>query len=94
MRPLAGPARCSLQVQVAFVGSGQSREEVDGTARRRFGDRVVAGTATELVDYFGSLAERDVERVYAWFTDFAPAETLAEFGAGVIEPLRASSLAG
>ncbi len=53
MRPLAGPARCSLQVQVAFVGPGQSREEIEATARRRFGDRVVAGTAAELVDYFG-----------------------------------------
>jgi alkanesulfonate monooxygenase SsuD/methylene tetrahydromethanopterin reductase-like flavin-dependent oxidoreductase (luciferase family) len=88
MRPLAGPARCSLQVQVAFVGSGQNREEIERTARRRFGDRVVAGTAGELVDYFGSLAERDVERVYAWFTDFATPETLGEFGARVIETLR------
>ncbi len=90
MRPLAGRARCSLQVQVALVGPDQNREDVEETARRRFGARVVTGTAPELVDYFGSLAERDVERVYVWFTDFAPAETLSEFGRGVIEPLRGS----
>lgn len=92
MRALAGPARCSLQVQVAFVGSGreQARAEIEQTARRRFGERVVTGTAPELVEYFGQLRERDVERVYAWFTDFATLETLDEFGACVIGPLRAS----
>jgi len=90
MRPLAGPARCSLQAQVAFVGPGQNRTEVEETARRRFGDRVVAGTAPELLDYFGGLAARDVERVYAWFTDFAQADTLAAFGEQVIAPLRGS----
>jgi alkanesulfonate monooxygenase SsuD/methylene tetrahydromethanopterin reductase-like flavin-dependent oxidoreductase (luciferase family) len=87
MRPLAGTARCSLQVQVALVSPGQDRAEIETVARRRFGPRVVAGTAPELVEYFGSLAARDIERVYVWFTDFAPTETLAAFGAGVISPL-------
>ena len=84
MRPLAGRARCSLQVQVAFVPSEAQREEIAATARRRFGDIPVVGTAPELVDYFGSLAERGVERVYVWFCDFAPPETLAAFGEWVI----------
>jgi alkanesulfonate monooxygenase SsuD/methylene tetrahydromethanopterin reductase-like flavin-dependent oxidoreductase (luciferase family) len=88
MRTRAGSARCSLQVQVAFVGAGRDRAEVEATAHRRFGRRVVSGTADELVDYFGALADRDVERIYAWFTDFAQPETLAEFGADVIGPLR------
>lgn len=89
MRPLAGPARCSLQAQVAFVRDGDVRDEVEGTARRRFGERIVAGTAAELVDSFGSLAERDVERVYVWLTDFAPPESVSEFGETVIAALRA-----
>ena len=88
MRPAAGDARCSLQLQVAFVGSGASRQEVDDLARRRFWGSHVLGAPGELVDYFGQLAERGVERMYAWFTDFAPEETLAAFGETVIGPLR------
>ena len=88
MRPLAGDARCSLQAQVAFVGAGASRQEVDDLARRRFWGNHVLGTPSELVDYFGRLAERGVERVYAWFTDFAPEDTLVAFGESVIGPLR------
>jgi alkanesulfonate monooxygenase SsuD/methylene tetrahydromethanopterin reductase-like flavin-dependent oxidoreductase (luciferase family) len=87
MRPRAGHARCSLQLQVAFVGAGASRQEVDDLARRRFWGNHVLGAPDELVDYFGRLAERGVERVYAWFTDFAPEETLAAFGETVIGPL-------
>jgi alkanesulfonate monooxygenase SsuD/methylene tetrahydromethanopterin reductase-like flavin-dependent oxidoreductase (luciferase family) len=87
MRALAGTARCSLQVQVAFVGPGADRDEVDALARRRFWGGHVLGNASELVDSFGALAERGVERVYAWFTDFAPEETVAAFGETVIAPL-------
>ena len=88
MRERAGSARSSLQVQVAYVGAGADRNEVDETARRRFWGGHVLGDANELVDYFGTLAERGVERAYVWFTNFAPDETLREFGQGVIEPLR------
>jgi alkanesulfonate monooxygenase SsuD/methylene tetrahydromethanopterin reductase-like flavin-dependent oxidoreductase (luciferase family) len=84
MRPFAGRARCSLQVQVALVPPSSAREEIEATARRRFGPAPVVGTAPELVEYFGSLAARGVERVYVWFCDFAPPETLAAFGAAVI----------
>ena len=90
MRPSAGSARCSLQAQVAFVGHGADRDEVERLARRRFWGSHVLGTPSELVDYFGSLAERGVERVYVWFTDFAPPDTLAAFADGVIRPLAAS----
>jgi alkanesulfonate monooxygenase SsuD/methylene tetrahydromethanopterin reductase-like flavin-dependent oxidoreductase (luciferase family) len=88
MRERAGSARSSLQVQVAFVGAGANRNEVDETARRRFWGGHVLGDANELVDYFGTLTQRGVERAYVWFTNFAPDETLREFGQGVIEPLR------
>jgi len=84
MRPLSGNAKCSLQVQLAFVRPGNLREEVAQTARRRFGEAPVVGTAPELVDYFGALVERGVARVYAWFCDFAPPDTLLEFGEDVI----------
>ncbi len=84
MRSRAGRARCSVQIQVAFVPSEAQREGIAATARRRFGDIPVVGTAPELVEYFGSLAERGVERVYVWFCDFAPPETLAAFGERVI----------
>ena len=88
MRPLAGRARPSLQVQVAFVGPGVDRRVVEDTANRRFGwGRFVLGDAAELAERFGALRARGVERVYVWFTDFAPAETLASFGETVIAPL-------
>jgi alkanesulfonate monooxygenase SsuD/methylene tetrahydromethanopterin reductase-like flavin-dependent oxidoreductase (luciferase family) len=89
MRPLAGRARASLQVQVAFVGPGREaeREDIDSAARRRFWGGHVLGNASELVDYFETLAGRGVERVYVWFTDFAPAETLDAFGQTVIREL-------
>ena len=87
MRPLSGDARCSLQVQVAFVPSPSARDEVEATARRRFGAIPVVGDAHELVDHFGSLQERGVERVYAWFCDFAVPETLVAFGETVIGQL-------
>lgn len=87
MRPFSGDARCSLQVQVAFVPPSGSREEIEATARRRFGPGPVVGTGPELVDYFGSLRARGVERVYVWFCDFAPPDTLAGFGDAVIGSL-------
>jgi alkanesulfonate monooxygenase SsuD/methylene tetrahydromethanopterin reductase-like flavin-dependent oxidoreductase (luciferase family) len=95
MRPRAGSARCSLQVQVAFVPAEDRREEVTTLARRRFGRMgPIVGTAPELVDYFGSLAGRGVERVYVWFSDFAPPETLADFGENVVRRLDSRSPSG
>lgn len=86
-RPRAGGARTSLQVQVALVPTEDRRDDVASSARRRFGDTPVVGSTAELVDYFGALAGRGVERVYTWFCDFAPPETLARFGQDVIAQL-------
>ena len=70
------------------------REAVTALATRRFGwSRPLIGTASELVDAYGTLAERGVERVYTWFCDFAPPDMLAEFGEDVIAPLRGMSRA-
>jgi alkanesulfonate monooxygenase SsuD/methylene tetrahydromethanopterin reductase-like flavin-dependent oxidoreductase (luciferase family) len=87
MRPLAGNARCSVQIQVAYVPSEDQREEITQTTRRRFGKNPIVGTGPELVDYFGGLAERGVERAYVWFCDFAQPPTLAAFGEEVIPQL-------
>ncbi len=91
MRPFSGNARCSVQVQVAFVPPATPREEIEATARRRFGLTPIVGTAPELVDYFGSLSARGVERAYVWFCDFAPPETLSAFGDAVIGQLGQSA---
>jgi alkanesulfonate monooxygenase SsuD/methylene tetrahydromethanopterin reductase-like flavin-dependent oxidoreductase (luciferase family) len=87
-RTLAGDARVSIQQTVAYVGRGADREAVAEAAARRFRHMPpVTGTGTELVDYFGRLADQGIDRVYAWFSDFAPPDTVAAFGAEVIGPL-------
>jgi alkanesulfonate monooxygenase SsuD/methylene tetrahydromethanopterin reductase-like flavin-dependent oxidoreductase (luciferase family) len=88
-RDQIGEAKISMQHLVAFVPDEASRERVTSLARKRFGQSKPAiGNGPELVDFFGRWRERGVERVYAWFCDFAAPETLAAFGAEVIAPLR------
>jgi alkanesulfonate monooxygenase SsuD/methylene tetrahydromethanopterin reductase-like flavin-dependent oxidoreductase (luciferase family) len=84
MRPHAGAARCSLQAQIGLVTPSHTRDEVAQLTQRRFGERAMVGTGAELVDAFGAIAERGVERVYAWFSDFATPATLNAFGDDVI----------
>ena len=84
-REQAGDARVSVQAMVALVPSEADRAAVTETVARRFGgsamgDTMVVGTPDELVAHFGGLRARGIERVYAWFADFAPPETLARFG--------------
>jgi alkanesulfonate monooxygenase SsuD/methylene tetrahydromethanopterin reductase-like flavin-dependent oxidoreductase (luciferase family) len=88
-RDRIGDARISLQQMVAYVAPGADRQAVAEAAQRRFGQDVpLVGSGAELADHFGRLAERGVERVYTWFCDFAPPETLAGFGEDVIGRLR------
>jgi len=87
LRARTGNARPSLQLHVAFVPDGSARDEVAALAHRRFGPSVVVGTGPELAEHFASLRERGIERIYAWFCDFAPPETLLAFGEQVIAPL-------
>jgi alkanesulfonate monooxygenase SsuD/methylene tetrahydromethanopterin reductase-like flavin-dependent oxidoreductase (luciferase family) len=88
LRAQIGTARISVQQKVAYVLPGSDREEVAEKSRRRFGRTAPRlGTGPELVDYFGTLAARGVERVYAWFSDLAPPDTLERFGEDVIAPL-------
>jgi alkanesulfonate monooxygenase SsuD/methylene tetrahydromethanopterin reductase-like flavin-dependent oxidoreductase (luciferase family) len=86
--PSAGGARVSVQQMVAFVPNESERDRVTELAKRRFGvygDGLVIGDAAQLVDHFTALHDRGVERFYTWFSDFADSETLAAFGADVIE---------
>lgn len=92
LRSEVGSARVSIQQMVALVGAGADRDAVTAQIEKRFGyARPVIGDAAELVDHYGRLSEQGVERVYAWFCDFAPPETIAEFGETVIAPLRTTS---
>ena len=86
MRSRAGDARISTQQMVTFVADESQREAVLESAKRRFGmmGGRFAGSANELVDTYGALAESGVERFYVWFTDFADPRTLEAFGATVI----------
>jgi alkanesulfonate monooxygenase SsuD/methylene tetrahydromethanopterin reductase-like flavin-dependent oxidoreductase (luciferase family) len=91
LRAQAGKARVSIQQMVAFVPKGGDRKAIAQLAGRRFGDSdPVIGTGPELVDHFSRYAELGIERVYAWFCDFAQPETLAAFGEEVIDKLPAA----
>jgi alkanesulfonate monooxygenase SsuD/methylene tetrahydromethanopterin reductase-like flavin-dependent oxidoreductase (luciferase family) len=90
LRPSAGGARVSVQQMVAFVPDESQRDRVTELALRRFGvygDGLVIGDAAQLVDHFAALHDRGVKRFYAWFSDFADPQTLAAFGADVIDIL-------
>jgi alkanesulfonate monooxygenase SsuD/methylene tetrahydromethanopterin reductase-like flavin-dependent oxidoreductase (luciferase family) len=92
LRDRAGSARVSTQQLVAFIPSEGARDEITATAQKRFGSfgsGPVIGTGNEIVDFYASMAAQGVERFYVWFTDFAPPETLAAFGAEVIAQLAA-----
>jgi len=91
-RERAGAARVSVQAMVALVPDEAQREQVTATVRRRFGatgmgGMVAVGTVPELAAHFAALRDRGVERVYTWFADFAPPDTLARF-AEVIAAVR------
>jgi alkanesulfonate monooxygenase SsuD/methylene tetrahydromethanopterin reductase-like flavin-dependent oxidoreductase (luciferase family) len=93
MRERAGGARASVQQMVGFVADEGRREDVVSLAQRRFpgmatgrGQRGDGPPSAVFVDrdelgaHLEGLAAQGVERLYAWFTDFAPPETLAAVG--------------
>jgi alkanesulfonate monooxygenase SsuD/methylene tetrahydromethanopterin reductase-like flavin-dependent oxidoreductase (luciferase family) len=87
LRDQVGDAGVSIQERVAFVPEESQREEIATAAHRRFGDNLVLGDAEELIEHYGRRADQGVQRVYAWFCDFAKPETLAAFGEQVVAPL-------
>jgi alkanesulfonate monooxygenase SsuD/methylene tetrahydromethanopterin reductase-like flavin-dependent oxidoreductase (luciferase family) len=90
-RPLAGAARVSVQLLVTLVTDEHRRHDVVSLAQRRFGgmsqEGHLVGSPDELLPRLASLEADGVERVYAWFTDFAAPETLDAFGREVIGAL-------
>jgi alkanesulfonate monooxygenase SsuD/methylene tetrahydromethanopterin reductase-like flavin-dependent oxidoreductase (luciferase family) len=88
LRAQIGAARVSIQQMVAYVPDEAQRKSIAEAAMKRFGPAPKVGSSAELLAHFANLAERGVERTYVWFTDFAPPETLAAFGAQVIKPLQ------
>ncbi len=87
LRPSAGEARASAQVMVALVPDEASREEVTALATRRFGmygAGLLIGTPPEIAQRCDELGARGIERLYIWFADFAPPETLERFGTEII----------
>jgi alkanesulfonate monooxygenase SsuD/methylene tetrahydromethanopterin reductase-like flavin-dependent oxidoreductase (luciferase family) len=95
LRDRVGKARISIQQMITLLPPGVSaaeRDQLTATASRRFGSMgrsggLVTGTPTQLVEHFHGMAERGVERVYAWFTDFAKPATLEAF-TEVVEAMR------
>lgn len=84
LRDQVGDVPASVQTMIALVPNDASREEVTAMVNKRFGATGMnvltkIGTAPELVDYVHDLNDKGVGRVYAWFADFAPPETLAAF---------------
>ncbi len=90
LRESAGKARVSIQEMVAFVPREADRAAITELAMRRFSyANPIIGTGPELVEHFQRRKEQGVERVYAWFCDFAKPETLTGFGEEVIAKLGA-----
>ena len=90
-RASAGTARVSVQLLVTVVLDERSRDEVVALSQRRFGamnqEGHLTGTPSELLPRLSALREAGVERIYAWFTDFAALDTLSAFGREVIRAL-------
>lgn len=94
LRGQVGRARVSVQQMVAL----QQPDDVGGAsvarARRHFGHLgagLVAGTAAELRAHFVDLEGQGVDRVYVWFPDQAPEQTLEAFAHAVLAPLGSTS---
>lgn len=94
-RSAVGSARVSVQVLVTLVTDERRRTETVELATRRFGrmgeEGHLVGSGPEIVEQLQALEAEGVERVYAWFTDFAPPATLAAFGQRVIAAMSSSA---
>jgi alkanesulfonate monooxygenase SsuD/methylene tetrahydromethanopterin reductase-like flavin-dependent oxidoreductase (luciferase family) len=87
LRSSIGSAQVSVQVVVGLITDPARRHEVIHSVGARFGrhgDAVLVGDGPEIAAHVDALARRAVERIYVWFADFAPPETIEAFGAEVI----------
>lgn len=84
LRGEVGSVRISVQLMVALARSEADIAQVTGLMERRFGgsplrDRIEIGTSKQLAVRVRELQGRGVERLYIWFADFAPVDTLERF---------------
>jgi len=85
--PTIGSAKASVQQMTGFIRRGDDAAAVTEKAQKRFGhfgSGLVCGDAGALANYFRSLEAQGAQRIYVWFADFAPPDTIAEFGETVI----------
>jgi alkanesulfonate monooxygenase SsuD/methylene tetrahydromethanopterin reductase-like flavin-dependent oxidoreductase (luciferase family) len=91
-RTAAGGAKVSVQLLVTLITDETERHRVVEQSTRRFGGMSqaghVVGNGAELAARMPALRAAGVERIYTWFTDFAPPETLSIFGREVIAAVR------
>jgi alkanesulfonate monooxygenase SsuD/methylene tetrahydromethanopterin reductase-like flavin-dependent oxidoreductase (luciferase family) len=94
LRPLAGPARLSVQLPVGLVPSPAAREQVVSAARRRFGGwgGLITGITSEITDALAAYVARGVERFFIQFSDFGEPATLEAFAREVAQPLQDASV--
>ena len=91
-RASAGTARVSVQVLVTLILDERTRDEVvalSAAPLRPAWARTATwpGAPSELLARLSALRQAGVERIYAWFTDFATPDTLSTFGREVIAAL-------
>jgi alkanesulfonate monooxygenase SsuD/methylene tetrahydromethanopterin reductase-like flavin-dependent oxidoreductase (luciferase family) len=91
LRPAAGSTRVSVQHPIGLAASSAMREEVVGTAHRRFGawGGVVAGTPDEVIEALRRERALGVELFVCQFHDFGRPETLRLFAKEVLPALGA-----
>ena len=85
--PKIGSAKASVQQMTGFIRHGDDAAAVTEKAQKRFGhfgSGLVCGDAGALANYFRTLEAQGAQRIYVWFADFAPPDTIAEFGETVI----------
>jgi alkanesulfonate monooxygenase SsuD/methylene tetrahydromethanopterin reductase-like flavin-dependent oxidoreductase (luciferase family) len=85
--PKIGTAKATVQQMTGFVRSGDDPAATTDKAQRRFGHLgpgLVCGDAHALSAHFRRLEDQGARRFYVWFADFAPPETITEFGETVI----------
>jgi len=95
LRPLAGPARISVQHPVGLAGSATARDEVHDVAYRRFGKwgGLLTGTPDEVAAPLAGLAASGVEGFVIQFHDFGDEESLRLFMADVAPAVREAAQA-
>ena len=95
LRPLAGPARLSMQRVVGLAPTRAARAEVVAVTERRFGiwGGVIMGTPDEVAAALRADVDQGVELVIVQFSDFGTPATLRLFAEEVVPAVRSAPAA-